>query len=52
MGKRILVMIVGAGLGSMIGLLVAFLGAGNSALIVGGIIGALVPLVVLGKPAK
>jgi len=45
-------MIVGAGLGSMVGLLAAYLGAGNSALIVGAIVGALVPLVVLGKPAK
>ena len=44
--------IVGAGIGSLIGLLVSFLGVGNPALIVGGIIGAVVPLVALGPPGR
>lgn len=49
-GKRIMVSVVGAGIGSLAGLLISFLGAGNSALIAGAIVGAIVPLVVLGKP--
>jgi hypothetical protein len=44
--------VVGAGIGSLVGLLVSFLGAGNPALIVGGIIGAIVPLVALGPPGR
>jgi hypothetical protein len=44
--------VVGAGIGSLAGLLVSFLGVGNPALIVGAIVGAVVPLVVLGKPGK
>lgn len=43
---------VGAGIGSLAGLLVSFLGAGNYALIVGAIAGATLPLVVLGPPGK
>lgn len=50
MGKRIMVVVVGAGIGSLLGLLVSFLGAGNSALIAGAAVGAVVPLLVLGKP--
>ena len=49
-GKRVMVSVVGAGIGSLAGLLLSYLGAGNSALIAGAAIGALVPLVVLGKP--
>jgi len=49
-GKRIMVAVVGAGIGSLAGLLISFLGAGNSALIVCAVIGAVVPLLVLGKP--
>lgn len=49
-GKRIMVVVVGAGIGSLLGLLVSFLGAGNSALIAGAAVGAVVPLLVLGKP--
>jgi hypothetical protein len=52
MGKRIMLAVVGAGIGSLAGLLVSFLGVGNPALIVGAIVGAVVPLVVLGKPGK
>ena len=52
MGKRIMLAVVGAGIGSLAGLLVSFFGVGNPALIVGAIVGAVVPLVVLGKPGK
>ena len=52
MGKRIMLAVVGAGVGSLAGLLVSFLGVGNPALLVGAIVGAVVPLVVLGKPGK
>jgi hypothetical protein len=52
MGKRILLSVVGAGIGSLAGLLVAFLGVGSMALIVGGAIGAIVPQFVLGAPGK
>ncbi len=52
MAKRIMVVVVGAGIGSLAGLLVSFLGAGNIALIAGAVIGAIVPLAVLGKPGK
>jgi len=45
-----MVAVVGAGIGSLAGLLFSFLGAGNSALIVGAIIGAAIPLLVLGSP--
>ena len=44
--------VVGAGIGSLAGLLVSFLGVGNIALIVGAVVGAIVPLVVLGPPGK
>jgi len=44
--------IVGAGIGSLAGLLVSFLGAGNPALIVGAIIGAVIPLIWLGTPGR
>jgi hypothetical protein len=50
MAKRIMVAVIGAGIGSLLGLLVSFLGAGNSALIAGGIAGAVIPLLVLGSP--
>jgi len=52
MGKRIMIAVVGAGIGSLCGLFVSFLGAGNPALIVGGIVGAVIPLLVLGQPGK
>ncbi|MGA2039588.1 MAG: hypothetical protein ABSH42_09960 [Bryobacteraceae bacterium] len=52
MGKRIMIAVVGAGLGSLAGLLAAFLGAGNVALIVGAALGAIIPLVVLGAPGR
>jgi hypothetical protein len=52
MAKRIMLAVVGAGIGSLAGLLVSFLGAGNIALVAGAVAGAIVPLVVLGKPGK
>jgi hypothetical protein len=52
MGKRIMVSVVGAGIGSLLGLLVSFLGAGNHALIGGAVVGAILPLLVLGRPGK
>ena len=48
--KRVMVSVVGAGIGSLVGLLISFLGAGNAALIGCAILGAIVPLVALGKP--
>lgn len=52
MAKRIMIAVVGAGIGSLAGLLVDFLGAGNLALIGGAVIGAAVPLLTLGAPGK
>jgi hypothetical protein len=52
MGKRIMLAVVGAGIGSLAGLLVSFLGAGNIALIGGAVVGAIVPLLVMGRPGK
>ncbi len=52
MVKRIAVTIIGAGIGSLLGLLADAMGAGNTALIVGAIVGAIVPLVLAGKPGK
>ena len=52
MGKRIMLATVGAGIGSLAGLLVSFLGVGNIALIVGAALGAIIPLVTLGPPGK
>ncbi len=50
--KRVMLAIVGAGIGSLLGLLVSFLGVGNVALVVGALLGAIVPLMVLGPPGK
>jgi hypothetical protein len=52
MFKRLMVAIVGAGIGSLLGLLISFLGVGNIALIAGAILGAGVPLLVLGPPGR
>ena len=52
MAKRIMLAVVGAGIGSLLGLLISFLGAGNPALIWGGVIGAVIPLLVLGPPGR
>ena len=52
MGKRMMVALVGAGIGSLLGLLVSFLGVGNWALIGGAVVGAVIPLMVLGAPGR
>jgi hypothetical protein len=52
MAKRIMLAVVGAGIGSLLGLLVSFLGVGNPALIVGALLGAVVPVVFLGPPGR
>jgi hypothetical protein len=50
MVKRFVVMVVGAGMGSLAGLLISVMGAGNAGLIGGAVVGALLPLFVLGPP--
>jgi hypothetical protein len=52
MFKRLMVAIVGAGIGSLLGLLISFLGVGNIALIGGAALGAVIPLLVLGPPGR
>jgi hypothetical protein len=52
MAKRIMLAVVGAGIGSLAGLLVSFLGAGNIALVAGAAVGAAVPLICLGAPGR
>jgi hypothetical protein len=52
MGKRIMLVIVGAGIGSLAGLLVSFLGVGNWALIAGAVLGGVIPSWVLGPPSR
>jgi hypothetical protein len=47
-----MIAVVGAGIGSLVGLLVSFLGAGNPALIIGGVAGAVIPLMLLGQPGR
>ena len=44
--------VIGAGIGTLVGLLVDFLGAGNIALLAGGVLGAIVPQFLLGSPGK
>jgi hypothetical protein len=52
MAKRIMIAVVGAGIGSLAGLLIDVLGVGNPALIIGAVAGALIPLLVLGPPGR
>jgi hypothetical protein len=52
MTKRIMLAVVGAGIGAFCGLFVDYIGAGNVALIAGGAIGAIVPQFVLGAPGR
>ena len=44
--------IVGAGIGSLVGLLAAYLGAGNAGLIAGAAVGAILPQFMLGAPGR
>jgi hypothetical protein len=50
--KRILLAVVGAGIGSLAGLFVAFLGAGNLAILLGAVAGAIFPFLILGSPGR
>ena len=50
--KRLMVMVVGAGMGTLLGLFVDAMGAGTPALIVGAAAGAVVPQFLLGAPGK
>ena len=52
MGKRIMIAVVGAGIGSLAGLLISFLGAGNIALVACAAAGAVIPLIWLGAPGR
>jgi hypothetical protein len=52
MAKRLMVVVIGAGMGSLTGLLVAAMGVGAPALIGGAVVGAIVPLLVLGSPGR
>jgi hypothetical protein len=52
MGKRIMISVVGAGLGSLAGLAAVFLGAGSAAIIIGAVLGAILPQAVLGAPGR
>jgi hypothetical protein len=47
-----MVSVVGAGIGALSGVLIMFLGAGTTAMWSGAAVGAVLPLVVLGKPGK
>jgi hypothetical protein len=50
MAKRIMLGVIGAGMGALVGLLVDFMGAGNPALVICALLGAIVPQFVLGQP--
>jgi len=50
MAKRLMMAVVGAGIGALAGLLVDYLGAGTPALWAGAAAGALIPQFVLGPP--
>ena len=53
MMKRLMVAIVGAGIGSLAGCLISFLlHDWTPALVIGAVAGAVIPLMVLGAPGK
>ncbi len=52
MAKRIMAVVIGAGMGGLAGLLLSFVGLGNGGLYVGAIFGAILPLIVLGRPGR
>jgi hypothetical protein len=52
MAKRVMVVVIGVGIGSLLGLLASFMGAGNVALIVGAVAGGIIPLALAGKPGR
>lgn len=47
-----MVAVVGAGIGSLVGLVASWLGAGNTALVGAAAVGAVLPLLLLGKPSQ
>ena len=52
MGKRVMLAVVGAGIGALCGLIVDYFGAGTPALWAGAAAGAVIPQFVLGPPGK
>ncbi|HJZ99994.1 MAG TPA: hypothetical protein VKE70_25970 [Candidatus Solibacter sp.] len=52
MPKRIMLAIVGAGIGALAGLWVNSMGAGIASLWVGALLGAVIPQFVLGPPGR
>ncbi len=52
MPKRLMVALVGAGIGALVGLLIDYLGAGTPAIIFAAAAGAVIPQFVLGAPGK
>jgi hypothetical protein len=52
MAKRLMVAVIGAGIGSLAGLLIDYLGAGVAALWICAGLGALVPQFLLGPPGR
>jgi hypothetical protein len=52
MAKRLMVVVIGAGMGSLLGLLATAFGVGTFAVIAGAVVGAILPLLVLGPPGK
>jgi hypothetical protein len=52
MAKRIMIVVVGIGIGSLAGLVISALGAGRIGLIIGAIAGGVIPLLILGPPGK
>ncbi len=52
MAKRIMLAVVGAGMGALVGLLIDFLGAGGKGVVICGIAGALLPFAFLHQPGR
>jgi hypothetical protein len=52
MAKRLMIALVGAGIGALAGLFIDYLGAGTPAVIAGAAAGAVIPQFVLGPPGR
>ncbi len=52
MTKRLMMALIGAGMGGLVGLLISFLGGGNLALYGCALVGAVVFFTALGKPGR
>jgi hypothetical protein len=52
MAKRVMIVVVGAGIGSLVGLLLLFLGLGKLAVFACAVAGGIAPLIFLGPPGK